>query len=257
MDYPLRKGATTRFLYTWSVDMVVAISAGVQTALLAGGVPAARIRLIPSGIDTTHFTPDPAARTRVRQAYGFGDDETIILTVGALVERKGHRTLLAAAQHLKTHGRRLRYLVCGEGTLRAALEAEVRALGLTPEVRFAGFCADIPGILAAADLFVHVPLYEGLGVAVIEALAAGLPVVASRVGGIPELIDDGTTGLLVPPQDPCALATALDRLVSDPLLAGKLGRAGQAMARTRFDVAVMARKNETLYAELLGAPYLL
>ncbi len=252
MDYPLRKGGTTRFLYTQSVDTVVAISTGVQAALLAGEVPAARIRLIPSGIDTARFTHDPDVRARVRQAYGFAEHETVVLSVGALVERKGHRTLLQAASQLRGQGIRLRYLVCGEGALRASLEAEAQALGLARDVLFTGFCADVPGALAAADLFVHVPLHEGLGVAVIEALAAGVPVVASRVGGLPELIDGQTTGLLVPPQDPMALATVLDSLVRDPLRAGALGRAGQALARARFDVTVMAQANETLYAELLG-----
>jgi len=254
MDYPLRKGRATRFLYTQSVDTVVAISTGVQAALLAGEVPAARIRLIPSGIDTARFTHDPNARARVRQAYGFAEHETVVLSVGALVERKGHRTLLQAASQLREQGIRLRYLVCGEGALRVNLETEAQALGLARDALFAGFCADVPGALAAADLFVHVPLHEGLGVAVIEALAAGVPVVASRVGGLPELIDGQTTGLLVPPQDPMALATALYSLVRDPLWAGALGRTGQALARAQFDVTVMAQANETLYAELLGIP---
>lgn len=253
MDYLVKKGPVTRFLYTQSVDTVVAISTGVRAALLAGAVPAARIRLIPSGIDTARFTHDPTVRAQVRQAYGFGDHETVVLSVGALVERKGHPTLLAAAHQLKSQGLQLRYLVCGEGALRVTLEAEARALGLTHEVLFAGFCSDVPGALAAADLFVHVPLHEGLGVAVIEALAAGLPVVASQVGGIPELIDGRTTGLLIPPQNAAALAAALQRLASDPLWAAHLGRNGQALVRARFDVAAMAQANERLYMELIDS----
>ncbi|MBI3303107.1 MAG: glycosyltransferase family 4 protein [Deltaproteobacteria bacterium] len=253
MDYPVKKGLVTHVLYTQSVDAVVAISNGVRAALLAGGVPAARIQVIPSGIDTACFARDPDTRARVRHAYGFGERETVVLAVGALVERKGYGTVLAAAHRLKTCGRRLRYLVCGDGALHAALEAEAQAFGLATDVCFAGFCPDVPGALAAADLFVHVPLHEGLGVAVIEALAAGLPVVASRVGGIPELIEDGKTGLLILSQDPTALAAALDHLVSDPLSASRLGRVGQAVARARFDVTVMARANEALYAELLSS----
>src|SRR5262249_49151383 len=114
-----------------------------------------------------------------------------------------------------------------------------------------GFCSEIPSHLSAADLFVHVPLWEGLGVAVIEALAAGLPVVASRVGGIPDLIIDQQTGLLVPPQDATALAVALSRLAQAPAWANTLGQAGQAQARTQFDVTVMAQHNAALYYELL------
>ncbi|MGH7964052.1 MAG: glycosyltransferase [Candidatus Binatia bacterium] len=252
MDYGVKKSRWTHLLYGQSVDAVVAISTGVRAALLAGGVPAAHIRLIPSGVDTARFMPTSDARARVRQAYGLGEQETVVLLVGALVERKGHRTVLAAARQLQTQGIRLRYLLCGEGPLRASLQAEAQALRLEQDVVFAGFCHDIPDYLAAADFFVHVPLWEGLGVAVIEALAAGLPVVASRVGGIPELIEDNTTGLLVPPQDPTALASALNRLICDPLWAGALGRAGQAVARARFDMAIMAKANEELYKELLG-----
>jgi glycosyltransferase involved in cell wall biosynthesis len=254
MDYPVKKGRVTDFLYTQSVDAVVAISVGVRTALLAAEVPAARIRLIPSGVDTTRFVQDLQARAQVRHSYGFGDHETVVLSVGALAERKGHRTLLQAARRLKAQGITLRYLVCGEGVLRAALQDEARALGLETDVHFVGFCSDIAHYLSAADLFVHVPLWEGLGVAVIEALAAGLPVVASRVGGIPDLIKDHTTGLLVPPQDPMALATALSRLVQAPSWAGRLGQAGQAQARAQFDVTTMAQNNAALYYELLTVP---
>jgi glycosyltransferase involved in cell wall biosynthesis len=158
---------------------------------------------------------------------------------------------LQAAQQLKRQGLRLRYLVCGEGGLRAILQNEARTLGLEPDVRFTGFCSEIPHYLSAADLFVHVPLWEGLGVAVIEALATGLPVVASRVGGIPDLITDQKTGLLVPPQDATALAAALSRLVQAPAWANTLGQAGQAQARAQFDVTVMAQHNAALYYELI------
>ena len=247
MDYPVKKGWVTRLLYIHSVDAVVAISAGVRAALLAAEVPAARIRLIPSGVDTTRFTQDSDARVQIRRAYGFSDHETLVLSVGALAERKGYRTLLRAAHQLKAQGIQLRYLVCGEGALRTALQDEAGALGLEMDVRFAGFCPEISHYLAAADLFVHVPQWEGLGVAVIEALAAGLPVVASQVGGIPDLIKDHITGLLVPPQDPTALAAALTRLVQAPAWACTLGRAGQAHARAQFDLSVMAQANEALY----------
>jgi len=253
MDYPVKKGRVTRLLYIHSVDAVVAISVGVRAALLAAEVPAARIRHIPSGVETSRFHHDPAARAHIRRLYGFGDHETVVLSVGALAQRKGYRTLLQAAQQLKHQGVQFRYLVCGDGPQGAALQEETRTLGLEAEVHFVGFCSEIPPYLSAADLFVHVPLWEGLGVAVIEALAAGLPVVASRVGGIPDLISDQQTGLLVPPQDSPALAAALHRLARAPAWASALGRTGQAQARARFDITVMARENITLYHELLAA----
>jgi glycosyltransferase involved in cell wall biosynthesis len=255
MDYSLKKGRITRFLYTNSVDAVVAISAGIDATLTAAGVPSPRIRLIPSGVDTARFIPDPAARQQIRQLYGLDVQEPLILATGALVERKDYQTVLQAARHLKAQTRRCRYIICGDGKLRASLQAQAEALGLDRDVQFAGFCSDVAPYLAAADLFVHVPLWEGLGVAVIEALAAGLPVVASRVGGIPDLIEDQKTGLLVPPRDPFALAAALCRLLDDPLAARALGQAGQSRVRARFDMTIMAQANETLYYDLFGSSY--
>ena len=256
MDYPIARGRMTRLLYEQSVDMVVAISQGVEVALLAGGVPPARIRRIPSGVETARFLPNEHARQQLRTALGLLPHDIVVLTVGALTERKGHGTLFSAAYMLQERGVRLQYVVCGEGSLRPSLEAQVRTLGLQDMIHFPGFSSDIPSYLAAADIFVHVPLWEGLGVAVIEALAAGLPVVASRVGGIPELIEDQVTGLLVPPQDAAALAVAIERLVHDPQSAKTLGTTGQTFVQAHFDVSVMARANESLYNELLARPRL-
>jgi glycosyltransferase involved in cell wall biosynthesis len=252
MDYPLRKGWTTRQLYHHSVDMIVAISQGVRKALLDGGLRKERIRLIPSGIDTAYFASQLVAREQLRKDYDIAPDLPVALSVGALVERKGHSILLTAARQLKTQGYEVRYLICGEGKLRSELEAQTRTAGLTQEVRFIGFRSDVAELLAAADYFIHVPLHEGLGVAVLEALAAGLPTVASEVGGIPELIEDEKTGLLIPPHDAAALATALTSLLRNKQLAKQLGRTGQTFVRRYFDISVMARANETLYLELLA-----
>lgn len=254
MDYPIARGRMTRLLYKQSVDMVIAISQGVEAALLAGGVPLARIRRIPSGVETARFLPNEQARQQLRAVLGLAPHDIMVLTVGALTERKGHGILFSAASRLRERGVRLHYVVCGEGSLRPTLEAQVRALGLQEAVHFSGFAANVPDYVSAADIFVHVPLWEGLGVAVIEALAARLPVVASRVGGIPELIDDQVTGLLVPPQDAAALAVAIERLVHDPQWAKTLGIKGQAFAQARFDVSAMAQANESLYKELLVRP---
>ncbi len=250
MDYPLRPNLTTRFLYLNSVDRIVAISQGVKAALLAGGAPATHIRLIPSGINTSRFTPDLAKRDQVRTQYGIAPHVPLVVSVGALVNRKGHDLLVTAASLLKAQGYALRYLISGEGPLRSTLEAQTQTLGLTKEVSLIGFCSDVPRLLSAADFFVHVPHHEGLGVAVIEALAANLPTIASRIGGIPELIEDGRTGMLVPPQDAAALAEALACLLNSPQLAHQLAMAGQASAHQHFDASVMAKANETLYIEM-------
>jgi len=255
MDYPIPPGWMSHFLYIQSVDMVVAISSGVRAALRAADILDTHIRLIPSGIDSKQFVPNSDRRASIRRQYDLTEDAPLVLAVGALVERKSHRTLIDAAARLKQNGILLHYLICGAGPLRAALETQTRALGLNSQVHFAGFCHDLPAHLAAADFFVHTPLWEGLGIAVLEALAAGLPVVASRVGGIPELITDQVTGLLIPPKDASALETALTRYVHNPDWAKTLGQAGQAAAHARFDIGATAQANEALYYELLAVTH--
>lgn len=252
MDYALKKGWATRFLYLRSSDIVIAISQSVKAALLEGAIPTEHIRVIPSGIDTARFAPDPVTRDRVRTQYGIAPHIPLVLSVGALVERKGHNILIAAAHGLKEQGYNVRYFICGDGALRTDLEAHTRELGLAQTVQFLGFCPDISAIQAAADYFVHVPSYEGLGVAVIEALAAGLPTIASQVGGIPELIEDQKTGILVPSQNATALRTALTSFFTNKEFARHLGIAGQAFVRSHHDMAIMAQANEALYVELLA-----
>lgn len=255
MDYPLKSGHWTRFLYNHSVDKIVAISHGVATALLAGGVPETQLRQIPSGVDTMRFIPRPETRTSMRthlfQQYGIGVKDSLIVSTGALVERKDSLSLIRALHHLHNNGLQPHAIFCGEGPLRVFLEAEANRYRLGSYIHFIGFCPDVPAYLAAADIFVHVPIWEGLGVAIIEALAAGLPIVASQVGGIPELINDQSSGLLIRPQDPMALAAALDRLIRTPGFARGLGQAGQAYAQECFDIHAMAHANEVLYYELL------
>lgn len=252
MDYALKKRWATRFLYLHSSDMVIAISQSVKAALLEGAIPTEHIRVIPSGIDTARFAPDPVTRDRVRAHYGIAPHIPLVLSVGALVERKGQNILIAAAHGLKEQGYNVRYFICGDGALRTDLETQTQELGLAQTVQFLGFCPDISEIQAAADYFVHVPSYEGLGVAVIEALAAGLPTVASKVGGIPELIEDQKTGILVPPKDATALATALTSLFRHKEFARQLGATGQMFVRNSYDVKAMAQANEALYIELLA-----
>ena len=262
MDNPLTHGWRTRWLYRTHVDAVVAISSGVAAALRAADVPDGAVRRIPSGVDTARFGRCDARRAAVRDRHGLGADDRLIVTAGALVSRKSPDTLIDAAVRLRiilrasAEGSRAgepHYLSCGDGPLRPALEARVATLGLERVFHFAGFRSDLPAYLSAADVFVHVPVREGLGVAVIEALAAGLPVVASRAGGIPDLIIDGETGLLVPSRDPAALADALARCLHAPEWAASLGKCGQARVRARYDITASARANEALYFELLDA----
>ncbi|MBI2358975.1 MAG: glycosyltransferase family 4 protein [Deltaproteobacteria bacterium] len=245
MDYPVKKGWYTNCLYNRKVDGVVAISRKIAEVLIAGGVRAEKIRVIHSGIDPDCFR----AMAECPSAPG----EIVIGTVAALEERKGHRFLLQAAAVLKAQGHRVRYRLAGEGTQMEPLKKIVVQSGLESDVEFAGFVTDIPKFLSSVDLFVLPSLYEGLGISVLEAMAAGKPVVASRTGGIPEIVMDRVTGVLVPPQDPQALARAIAELVSHNGLRRMMGEKGRERVLKDFTLAEMAKKNENFYYELIGA----
>ena len=245
MDYAETKSWYTRYLYNRRVDGVVAISRVILELLVDAGVEAGRIRLIHSGIDPERFVRGTAAVT---------EREVVVGIVAALELRKGHRYLLEAAARLKGNGHRIRYLIAGDGPARRELDEQVKALSLVDEVRFCGFVSDTPAFLSQIDIFILPSLYEGLGVAVLEAMAAGKPVIASRVGGLPELVADGETGLLVAPKNVEGLVEAIARLADDKYLAREMGRQGAARARASFSLENMAAQNEAYYYELLGAP---
>jgi glycosyltransferase involved in cell wall biosynthesis len=245
MDYPEIKNCYTRLLYNRCVHGVVAISRPIVELLLGAGVEAWKVRLIHSGIDVSRFTTLPQQeRSGVPPVVG---------CMAVLEERKGHRFLLEALALLKARGVKVQCLLAGEGPERETLENMTARLGLAREVKFSGFIADTPAFLADIDVFVLPSLYEGLGVAALEAMAAGKPVVASGVGGLADLIADGITGLLIPPRNAEALSDAVARLIHDRTLAGALGRRAAMHVRKHFAVEKMAARNEAYYYELLEA----
>ncbi len=247
MDYPPRGGPYARWLYNRAVDVVIAISEGVRAALLGVGVRPDRIRVVPSGIDPAAMEAAPAARATTRAAWGIAPDELVVLVLGALERRKGHAVLLAAAARPEAEDLRLRYVFCGDGSERAALAAAAEPLG--DRVVFAGFRRDVAACLAAADVVAVPSLQEGLGVAALEAMAAARPVVASRVGGLGEVVVDGATGLLLPPGEAAPLAEALRRVARDPALRARLGEGGRQRVLARYTAARMADGTLACYGE--------
>jgi glycosyltransferase involved in cell wall biosynthesis len=238
MDYVPAGGPYVRFLYNRAVDAIIAISTGVRDALLRVGVRPERIHVVPSGIDADALAAPASARAALRREWRIGGDDVAVVVLGALERRKGHAVLLDAAARLAPAGLRLRYVFCGEGSEGDAIARA--AAPLDGMVRLAGFRRDVAACLAAADIVALPSHHEGLGVAALEAMAAARPVVASRVGGLAEAVIHETTGLLVPPRDPAALATALARLAGDPALRARLGAAGREHVRARYTTARMA-----------------
>src|SRR5262245_17138402 len=245
MDYVPAGGPYARFLYNRAVDVVIAISEGVRAALLRAGVRPGRIRVVPSGVDADAFAARDAERAALRHEWGIAERDVAVVVVGALERRKGHAVLLEAAAGLAALRLGVRYVFCGEGSEAAGLRSAAASLGGT--VRFAGFRRDVAACLAAADIVALPSLEEGLGVAALEAMAAGRPVVASRVGGLPEAVVDGETGYLVPPADPPALGAALARLARDTALRARFGAAGRGRVVERYTMARMAEGTVACY----------
>ena len=169
-----------------------------------------------------------------------------------LIPRKGHDVLFAALADLLPQHPTLRVLVLGRGPLEAELEAHVRSAGIGAVVRFAGFRTDLPRILPCLDVLAHPAWMEGLGIALLEAAACGVPIVASRRGGMPEAVEDGVNGYLIEPGDSAALADRLDRLLRDPALARRMGAAGRQRVEERFAVPRMVEGNYRVYEAVLG-----
>lgn len=186
-------------------------------------------------------------------SLGLRTDRLTVGTVGRPIPEKGHRYLLDAMPQIVTAHPNVQFLIVGDGTLRAELESRAAGLGLADRVRFVGARPDVPELLAAMDIFVFPSVSEGFGIAVVEAMASRLPVVASNVGPLPEIVIDGETGLLVRTADGNALAAAINRLIEDEQLRRRLARAGRASVEARFTDSHMVGTLENLYLNLYQA----
>ncbi len=235
-------------------DRIVCVSEADRRQGIASGIgrPEA-YRLVRSGIDPEEFVARPGARARVRESLGIGPGELLVGTVACLKPQKAPLDLVEAAAVALRTDPRLRFVVAGDGDLRAAVEARARDLGLGDRFRLLGWRRDVPDLLAALDLFVLTSLFEGLPRAILQAMVAGVPVVATAVGGTPEVVSDGETGLLVRPGDPRGAAEAIVRLAAEPETATRLAAAASKRIGEEFDIRGMVRTLDSLYEELLSA----
>ena len=234
-------------------DRAIAVSGSTRDFLVdERHVPADRVRLIWNGAPLAEFAHPPAgARESVRRELGLSPETLVVGTIGRLSEQKGQRDLLAAAAQVAREFRDVRFVLVGDGDLRAELEAQADALGLGDRIVFAGHRADIPAVLAAIDVVCISSTYEGTPLALFEAMAAGKPIVSTAVDGCREVLSDQRTGLLTPPRDPASLARALVRLRRDPELRRSLA-AEAAAESSRYDIAECVRRIESLYEEVLA-----
>src|SRR5262245_21736484 len=238
-------------LYNRGVEAVVGVCEAVRDVFLSAGVKVDLLRVIPSSVDTKKFAKGDGELWRHR--LEFSGDATVISLVAILTWRKGGEILLRAVPNILRKHPTCRILIAGDGPSRPALERMTTELGVDHSVVFTGFVDDIPGILAVSDIVVLPSLKEAAGGAVLEAMAAGKPVVASRVGGIPESVVDEETGLLVSAGDYEALSRAIIRLLDNPALRAEFGRTGRARGEAKLSVYAMCRQYDILYHELLMA----
>jgi glycosyltransferase involved in cell wall biosynthesis len=236
---------TWRLAHRWTVNA----AAVAEVLRRRERVDAARIDVIPTGIDLARFEPRPRDRA-FRAAHGAGDADQVLVCVGRLDRYKGHDNLLEAFAALMGEHPRARLLLVGDGRFRETLTARARSAGLAERVRFSGALRDVRPALAAADMFVQASDEEGLPGAVLEAMAMGLPVVATDVGGTREAVDDGVTGLLVAPRNAAALAAALARLLADPGLAARFGSFGRKRVDEEFSSERELGLTEEVYRRL-------
>jgi glycosyltransferase involved in cell wall biosynthesis len=248
VDFVPRRHLANRWKYGRAVTRFVAISDAIRQILIGWGVEVERIRLVHSGVAVGE--PAPSDGARVRAELGISPDQVLIGNVAHLAEHKGQRYLIEAIPVVIASHPEARFVIVGEGELEGDLKSRAQALDLGDRLLFAGFRPDVPAILGALDVFVMPSHLEGLGTVVLDALAARTPVVATRAGGIPEVITDGHHGLLVPAKDPAALARGILRLVDDRAWAARLAEAGRQRVEECFSVESMVSGNVAVYDEL-------
>ncbi len=244
---PWRRRLAQRFAAAMTTR-IVAVSTAIEAALLARGIPAGKVTTIVNGVDTERFRPgDPCG---IREALGIPPGAFVLGSVARLDPIKDLGSVIRALPHLPG----TRYLIVGEGPQEGELRALADELGVGERVSFLGTRSDIPEILRAFDLFLLPSLKEGTSNTLLEAMATGLPIVATAVGGTPELITDGTDGLLIPPRAPEKIVEIVHRARKEPEVFQALGKAARRSAETRFSLERMVASYEALYMEASAAP---
>lgn len=244
----------SRFVVRWKYrlyDRVITISQGIAEVLLREGLPPEKLVCVRSAVDVEAFQGG-CDKAWFRQTFCLQEGDLVMAVVAQLIPRKGHQILLEAMPGLMAEFPRLKLLMFGQGPLEPQLRRRISELGLEGGVIMAGFRRDLPEILPCLDLLVHPALMEGLGIALLQGASAGLPIVAVDAGGMPEAVEQGVNGCLVPAGSVQALADALGTLLADGELRRRMGAAGREKMRREFSVEGMVEGNLKVYRELLG-----
>jgi len=234
-------------------DHVVTISQGIREVLLGEGVPPARISCVPSAVDTSQYRPGRSDLAWFRHEFGLADDALVIGMAAQFIERKGHATLLDALPVVFERHPGVRVLLFGQGPLVEVMRERISAdPALAARVQLPGFRRDLDRLLPCLDVLAHPAHMEGLGVALLQAAACGVPIVGGRAGGIPEIVRPGLTGELVEPGDSAGLAAALNLLLDSAELRERMGAAGRDWVERHFSIPAMVEGNLAVYQMLLA-----
>ena len=253
VDFHLKGNSFSRWKYR-QVDCFIAASEAIRRMLVGDGVPAERTVTVHEGIDVERAQHVPAVN--VHEAFWLPHGAPVVGNVAALVPHKGQRYLIDAAQLVIQQLPDTRFVILGEGELRDHLEKQVHEHHLEKHVLLPGFRTDVLGCIKGFDLFAMSSVTEGLGTSLLDAMACARPIVATRAGGIPEIVEDELNGLLVPVRDHHALAVAIVRALKDPSLRTRMGEAGLARANERFTVERMVSETAAVYARIAIGPHI-
>ena len=240
-------------LATWRMQRkVVAVSNEVAASILEGTDHFTPVQVIQNGVNVQKFSPDKSAGVPGREAWRIPPDAMVVGTIAVFTPKKRLEDWLHAAFEIHQAYKGVRFLIVGDGPLRPELEALNERLGLDQVVHFAGLQEDVRPYLAAMDIYMMSSQFEGLPIALLEAMAMELPVVGTSVGGIPEVVVEGKTGLLVPPGEPSQLKAAVLKLINDPQLRKDMGHLGRKLVSEKFGMERMIRELEEVYLEVLA-----
>jgi len=249
----LNAAFNVRQIYTLMADRVVTVGGKTREYMIREkNISPDRVVTIPTGVDLTVFDPR-RVEGNLREELGIPPAAPVFGTVSVFRRLKGHQFLLEAAVEILRAVPDAKLILAGEGPQEGNIRKKIEETGIGPAVILPGFREDVPRVLNTLDVFVFPSLQEALGTAILEALAMGKAVVASRVGGIPEVVEEGKTGFLVEPEQPAAIAEKVILLLRNPELRSELGERGRRFVEEKYDNRLMVRRLEALYRELAGA----